>query len=94
MPAEAALLRSLLKDVTLEGIVVTEKKKLLWMLGWGQDRAGAWAELLVHWKEIGQDKDTLYGFEVHGKIVLSMHVVNVDLPLLATWANLPVGKDN
>ncbi len=86
MPAESALLRSLLKDVTLEGVVVIDKKKLLWMLGWGQDRSGAWVELLAHWKEIGQEKISLYGFEVYGKIVLSMSVPNVDLPLISNWA--------
>ena len=67
----AAELRSLLKDVSLAGAIIIDKKKLLWLLGWGQDRAGAWKGLLEHWVELGEDEATLYGMEVHDKIVLS-----------------------
>jgi hypothetical protein len=72
MPNDSAAVRSLLKDVTLEGIVVIDKKKLLWLLGWGQDRPGVWAELLGLWTEIHQDRATLRGCEIWGKIVLTM----------------------
>ena len=85
MPAEASLVRSLLKDVALEGAVVVEKRKLLWMLGWGQDRSGAWDELLTHWREIGQERDTLYGYEVYGKIVLSLKAPKAALVPVTDW---------
>jgi hypothetical protein len=72
MPNDSAAVRSLLKDVTFDGVIIVEKKKLLWLLGWSQDRAGAWAELLTLWKEIGQDPASLRGCEIWGKIVLTM----------------------
>lgn len=85
MPAEASLVRSLLKDVTLEGAVVVEKRKLLWLLGWGQDRSGAWDELLSHWLQIGQDRDTLYGCEVQGKVILSMKLAKPTFEPVSNW---------
>lgn len=85
MPAEATLVRSLLKDVALEGALVIEKRKLLWLLGWGQDRGGAWEELLTYWREIGQDKDALHGFEAHGKIVLTLKAPKAVLEPVANW---------
>lgn len=72
MPNDSAAVRSLLKDVTLEGVAMIDKKKLLWLLGWGQDRPGAWEELLGLWTEIGQDRSTLRGCEIWGKIILTM----------------------
>jgi hypothetical protein len=68
----AAEVRSLLKDVSLSGVVIVDKKKLLWLLGWGQDRAGAWRALLDHWVELGEEEETLYFMEVGSKIVLSL----------------------
>jgi hypothetical protein len=69
MANSSAEIRSLLKDVSLLGVIIISKKKLLWMLNWGQDRPGAWRDLLGHWKEIG-DSDSLHGIEVADKVVL------------------------
>ncbi len=68
----SAELRSLLKDVELNGVVVIAKKKLLWLLGWGQDREGAWKDLLSQWVEINPDRGALHGIEMWDKIVLTM----------------------
>ncbi len=65
-------IRSFLKDVSITGCAIVPKKKLLWMLGWGQDRPGAWKGLLDHWKEIGEDPKTLFGTEAYENIVLLM----------------------
>jgi hypothetical protein len=73
MPNDSAGVRSLLKDVTLDGAVIIDKRKLLWLLGWGQDRPGAWEELLGLWTEIGQERSTLRVAETSwGTVVLTM----------------------
>lgn len=64
MASDSSALRSLLKDVALMGAILVPKKKLLWLLGWGQDRAGAWSDLLDMWEEIGEERDSLHGAEV------------------------------
>lgn len=63
--------RSLLKDVALNGVEVVPKRKLLWLLGWGQDRPGAWGALLDEWVEIGEKRAALQGVEVWGNIILT-----------------------
>jgi hypothetical protein len=52
--------------------VVIGKKKLLWLLGWAYDRPAAWKDLLSHWVGMGHAVDSLYGFEMWDKIVLTM----------------------
>lgn len=74
--AHADELKSILKDVALEGAVVINKRKLLWLLGWGQDRPGAWSGLLDLWEAINEDRGKLMGLEVGDKIVLTMPVPN------------------
>ena len=64
--------RSILKDVVLSGVAIVPKRKLLWLLGWAQDRPGAWATLLDHWEEIGEERLSLCGQEVSDKIVLTI----------------------
>ena len=64
--------RSLLKDVALEGVQLIPKRKLLWLLGWGQDREGAWEDLLRQWVNNGEERDSLMHIEVAGKIVLTV----------------------
>jgi hypothetical protein len=63
--------KSLLKDVILEGAVLVDKRKLLWLLGWGQDRTGAWDTLLGFWEAIGERRDSLMGLDVNGCILLA-----------------------
>ena len=78
--------KSLLKDVSLYGSVVINKKKLLWLLGWGQDRAGAWKDLLSHWAAIGEQSDKLSGFEVYDNIILSVFQ-NKSPEKVSKWAS-------
>ena len=79
--------KSLLKDVALNGVVVVSKRKLLWLLGWGQDREGAWRDLLIHWKAIGEAEEKLHGIEVYDKIILSMPSGGKFEPV-SNWASL------
>jgi hypothetical protein len=69
--ASTEVLRSVLRDVALEGAVVISKRKLLWLLGWGQDRKTAWGDLLVHWKHVEPDQQ-LHLVEVGDKIVMML----------------------
>ena len=61
----------LLMDVALSGAAVIDKRKLLWMMGKGQDRPTAWATLLDVWEEVGMKRGDLDGIEVFGNIVLT-----------------------
>ncbi len=79
-------LRSLLKDVELNGVVVITQKKLLWLLGWGQNREGAWKDLLNHWVDMGHKRDTLYGIGIWDKIVLTMPPADEVFGLVLAWA--------
>lgn len=67
--ASTELIRALLKDVHLGTPAVIPKKKLLWLLGWAQDRPGAWADLIAHWREI-EAQQHLSGLEAGENIVL------------------------
>jgi hypothetical protein len=66
-------IRSFLKDLSLSGCAIIPKKKLLWMLGWGQDRPGAWKGLLDHWRELGEDPKSLHGSEAYDKVILAIN---------------------
>ena len=61
--------RSILKTVELEGVAVIQQKRLLWAIGWSQDRPGAWKELLDLWEEMGHERDTLIGVASMDKLV-------------------------
>jgi hypothetical protein len=43
----------------------------LWLVDWVHDRPGAWKALLDQREQIGQPRDSLYGFEICDKIVLA-----------------------
>lgn len=86
MPNDPAAVRSLLKDVMLDGVVTVDKRKLLWLLGWQQDRAGAWSELLDIWVDLNQDRKTLRGCEIWGKIVLTCEE-KANINQVALWAS-------
>ncbi|WP_298214927.1 hypothetical protein [Acidocella sp.] len=88
MPNDSAAVRSLLKDLTLEGVIVIDKRKLLWLLGWSQDRPGAWAEMLDLWKELGQEPQNLKGSEIYDKIVLFNSSERKTIDLVSEWAGL------
>lgn len=80
--------RSILKTVELDGAVVVQQKRLLWAVGWGQDRPGAWKELLDLWVEMGQKRSTLYGVAVEDKVVLfSEKNLHTSLDLVSKWAD-------
>lgn len=77
--------RSLLKDVMLHGTATIDKRKLLWLIGWAQDRPGAWADLLTIWEDIGGNRKALIGVEVDSSIVLMRSSLK-DVALVTTWA--------
>lgn len=64
------LLKSFLKDIELEGIAVIPKRKLLWLLGWGQDREDTWKDLLDYWNEVASKPVDLYFLEIDDKVAL------------------------
>ena len=66
------LMKSHLRDVALEGAVLFQKRKLLWLMGWGQDREGVWSDVLNLWEAIGESRERLMGLEVNGHIVLTV----------------------
>ena len=78
-------LRSWLKDVMLVGTGTIDKRKLLWMLGWAQDRPGAWADLLTTWADIGGGNTALTGIEAGNLIVLFSNNENA-VEKVKTWA--------
>ena len=69
--AYTEIIRSLLNDVRTSGPVVIDKQKLLFLLGWGQDRGGAWADLIGHWEDLDEEPNTLLGMEIWNKMVLA-----------------------
>ena len=73
MAGNSAETRSFLKDVFLSGVGVMDKRKLLWLLGWGQDRPGAWKELLDLWEEIGGERKALSKIDIWGQRVCLFH---------------------
>jgi hypothetical protein len=83
----SSAVRPLLKDVEIQGAVVVPKKKLLWLLGWGQDRSGAWKDLLAQWEELGQKKDLLYGLEVGEQIILICNQDGNTCDRISEWAD-------
>ncbi|MFZ2029464.1 MAG: hypothetical protein WAU68_04080 [Vitreimonas sp.] len=80
----APVLRSFLKDVLLSGVGVISTRKLLWLIGWGQDRPGAWRDLLDHWKEVGGEPGALRGLEINDMIVLT---TGSEIEPVSKWAN-------
>jgi hypothetical protein len=44
-------LRNIFFDILIDGAVMLEKRRLIWVLGWGQDRPGAWRDLLDRWNQ-------------------------------------------
>jgi hypothetical protein len=71
MAASTEILRSLLRDVALDGAVIISKRKLLWLLGWGQDRKAAWSDLAGHWEQV-EPAQKLHLAEVADRIVLAL----------------------
>jgi hypothetical protein len=61
---------SLLMDVQIKGSTTVDKRKLLWMMGKGQDRPSAWRDLLDLWEELGMERSDLHGYELRGYITL------------------------
>jgi hypothetical protein len=78
--------RSLLFDVMYGGATIVLKRKLLRLLGWVNDKPGAWSTLLDHWVEIGGDRNGLYALEVQDKIILTIKPVGKLVPV-SDWAD-------
>ena len=80
--------RSMLKTVELDGVAVIQQKRILWALGWGQDRPGAWKELLDLWVELGHKRDSLMGLAVADKLVFyKADSVHTDSMPILKWAS-------
>ena len=67
------------------GAVVIDKRLVLFWLGWGQERAGAWEELFSHWQELGFDRSALRGFQAWGAMVLT-NDPKANLDTVENWA--------
>lgn len=81
--------RSLLKTVELDGVAVVQSRRILWALGWSQDRQGAWKDLLDLWCEMGQPPETLYAIAVSDKLVfLKKALIHTPLVLVQEWAGI------
>lgn len=80
------VLISVLYDVVVEGVAVIDKRKLLSLMRKSHDRPTAWAALLDHWEEIGQDRDELHGVDQWGTIVL-FKGRDITTKKVKTWAN-------
>lgn len=93
--AYTEILRSLLNDVRSSGPVIVDKPKLLFLLGWGQDRGGAWTDLVSHWEAINEDPQTLFGLETWNKIVLAKTSA-AEAPKMvciqSEWAEQPIKR--
>jgi hypothetical protein len=63
-------IHSLLMEVSLSGAAIIPKAKLLWNLGWAQERPGAWRTLLDYWGELGGDPKGLHAIEASDMIIL------------------------
>jgi hypothetical protein len=64
-------LKNLFHDIMLDGSATLPKKRLLWILGWGQDRPSAWTELQERWKEMATGHDLAVAI-VWQNVILTM----------------------
>ena len=83
------LVEALLMDAFLDGVTVISKKKLLWMLGWTNDKPKAWSGLLAHWERMGHEPGDLQGMEVGNRIVLFFadKASLPDIESVSNWAD-------
>lgn len=80
--------RSILKTVELDGAAVVQQKRILWAIGWAQNRPGAWKDLLDLWVEMGNERDSLNAVAVADKIVLiAKWGRDTKLYAVTTWAD-------
>lgn len=77
-------LQNLFHEVMIKGSVTLHKKRLLWMLGWGQDRPGAWKDLLAHWERAGTGHE-LSAAVIWDRVILTM-VREPKFEKVAAWA--------
>lgn len=76
----------LLFRVMEENVVVVPKRGVIWRLGWGQAKAGAWSDLLKIWEDCGGERGALHGVEHGGKVVLFYGKPNKKIVPVADWA--------
>jgi hypothetical protein len=93
--ASTEILQSLLNDVRTFGPVIIDKRKLLYLLGWAQDRGGAWTNLISHWEAVHEESQSLHGVEIWDKIVLakvSPNSVPKMVSVKSEWAEPEIKK--
>lgn len=78
------VLISILMDVAVEGSAIIDKRKLLRLMGKGQDRPAVWEELVEQWEELGGDGGEFYGAEVQGKMIFFRGAAKVEK--VSSWA--------
>ena len=77
------VLNALFLDVHCQGAVTIDKRKLLGLMGKGQDRPSAWEYLLDLWEEAGFDRACLKGAEFERNIILAS---NIEFVKVEKWA--------
>ena len=86
--------RQLVADILLrvmeENVVALPKRGLIWRLGWGQDKPGAWTDLLKVWEECGGQRDALHGIEYGGKLVLFYGKPPDKIESVTDWAEIAI----
>jgi hypothetical protein len=83
------LVEATLFEAILEGVAVVSKKKLLWMLGWTNDKPKAWSDLRQHWERMGRNPKELHCTEIRDKVLI-ISVAQADKPEvlnIAEWAD-------
>jgi hypothetical protein len=84
-------LQSMFHTIMLEGSVTIPKKRLIWALGWGQDRPGVWRDLIVEWAKMGTGHE-LSAALVWDRVILTAARGAQFVPV-ANWIKEP-DKDN
>ncbi len=64
-------IQNLMTKVLCGEVICLNKAYLLKLLGRERDRSEAWSELLDIYEDIGGSRDSLYGVELNGNIVVS-----------------------
>ena len=70
MAKSSDVLSALFLDIYCQGAIIIDKRKLLGLMGKGQDRPSAWEHLLDLWEEAGYDRSTLSGAEYDKNVIL------------------------
>lgn len=75
-------IHSILRRVRFGEVVSVNKPYLLALLGRERDRGEAWKELLDFFEDVGGDRDSIYGIDANGSIILS----GIPFTAITGWA--------